>query len=634
MLRGPRFWTTLLVLLVLNWLLVPWLLPEVQDRVTVPYTFFKQQVLADNVSQITSRGDDIQGEFKQPVSDPNPPADDIRATTPLTYTKFATIKPSFEDASLLPLLEEKQVVITATPLDQPRSALLTLLLSFGPTLLLIGGFLWLSSRAARAAGGGAFGLGRSRARLYEADTETAPINFDDVAGIDEVEQELVEIVDFLKQPEKYQRLGGRIPKGVLLIGPPGTGKTLLARAVAGEAGVPFFSMSGSEFIEMVVGVGAARVRDLFAQARKAAPAIVFIDELDAIGRRRGSGNIVGGNDEREQTLNQILVEMDGFDSREAVIVLAATNRADVLDPALLRPGRFDRRVTVQPPDRAGRAEILKVHTRGVPLGADVDLNVVASETPGLVGADLRNLVNEAALLAARKGHAAVMAEDFAEAMEKIALGAERRLAMPPEERERVAYHESGHALLGLLQPESDPVRRVTVVPRGQALGVTLSVPEADRYNYNEAYLRARIVNALGGRAAEQIVYGSITTGAENDIKQVTDIARAMVTRWGMSPEVGLLALSGTDEGNFLEGGFAGGMSRPYSEETAQIIDLAVKRIIDESYQKALDLLSSNRDRLEALTRALLREDSLNEAEMRKAANLPAREEVAASVGEH
>jgi cell division protease FtsH len=382
---------------------------------------------------------------------------------------------------------------------------------------------------------------------------------------------------------------------------------------------------------MVVGVGAARVRDLFVEARKAAPAIIFVDELDAIGRRRGGGNIVGGNDEREQTLNQLLIEMDGFDSREAVIVLAATNRSDVLDPALLRPGRFDRRVTVQPPDRAGRAEILKVHTRGVPLAPDVDLSQIAGETPGLVGADLRNLVNEAALLAARKGHDAVMAEDFAEAMEKIALGAERRLVLSPDERERVAYHESGHALLGLLQPESDPVRRVTVVPRGQALGVTLSVPEADRYNYGEPYLRARIVNALGGRAAEQIIYGSVTTGAENDIKQVTELARAMVTRWGMSPEVGLLALSGSDEGNFLESGLAGGASRPYSEETAQAVDRATRRIVDESYQKALDLLTSNRARLEALTRVLLREDSLNEAEMREAADLPARAAPVAAV---
>jgi cell division protease FtsH len=625
MLRSPRFWVMLLVMLALNWLLVPLLFPEPQDRITVPYTFFKQQVAAGNVAEITSRGEDIQGQFKQPIADPNPSTatpTTLAGQPPQTYTKFATIRPAFEDPELLPLLEQHGVAITAQPLEQPRSPLLTLLLSFGPTLLLLGSFVWLSSRAASMAGGGIFGLGQSRARRYEATTDQERITFDDVAGIDEVEAELAEIVDFLKNPDKYQRLGGSIPKGVLLIGPPGTGKTLLARAVAGEANVPFFSMSGSEFIEMIVGVGAARVRDLFAQARKAAPAIIFVDELDAIGRRRGAGNIAGGHDEREQTLNQLLIEMDGFDSREAVIVLAATNRSDVLDPALLRPGRFDRRVTVQPPDRAGRAEILKVHTRGVPLAPDVDLTVIAGETPGLVGADLRNLVNEAALLAARKGHNAVMAEDFAEALEKIALGAERRLTLLPEERERVAYHESGHALLGLLQEEGDPVRRVTIVPRGQALGVTLSVPDADRYNYGEPYLRARIVNALGGRAAEQVVYDSVTTGAENDLKQVTDVARAMVTRWGMSQEVGLLALSGSEDGNFLEQGPLGNTTRPYSEETAQAIDQATKRIVDESYTKALELLRDNRSRLDALAHALLREESLDEAQIHEVTGLP------------
>ncbi len=617
-LRGPRFWLILLVMLGINWLVVPLLFPEPHDRVTVPYTFFKQQAAAGNVAKITSRGDDIQGEFKQPVVDPNLPSAE---QGPPTYTKFSTIKPAFDDATLLPLLEEKGVVITAEPLEGGRSPLLTLLLSFGPTLLLLGGFLWLSSRAASAAGGGALGLGRSRARRYDETGEQQRVTFDDVAGIDEVENELVEIVDFLKNPDKYQRLGGRIPKGVLLVGPPGTGKTLLARAVAGEAGVPFFSISGSEFIEMIVGVGAARVRDLFAQARKAAPAIVFIDELDAIGRRRGGANSIGSNDEREQTLNQILVEMDGFDAREAVIVLAATNRADVLDPALLRPGRFDRRINVLPPDRQGRREILKVHTRGVPLGADVDLNQIAVETPGLVGADLRNLVNEAALLAARKGHGAVMADDFREALEKIALGAERKLALDPEERKRVAYHEAGHALLGLLQPEGDPVRRVTVVPRGQSLGVTLSIPENDRYNYSEPYLRARIVNALGGRAAEQVVYGVVTTGAENDLKQVTDLARAMVTRFGMSEEIGLVQLSGAEQGDYLETGLVGGAARPYSEETARLVDEATRRIIDESYAKAIHLLTTNRSRLDALTEALLREDSLDEAQMRAATGL-------------
>ncbi len=616
--RAPRFWITMLVLLAINWFLVPLLLPEPRDRVTVPYTFFKQQVAASNVAEITSRGEDIQGEFTQPVADPNPQP---QGQQPQSYSKFATIRPAFEDPELLPLLESNNVEITAEPLEMPRSPLLNLLLAFGPTLLLLGGFLWLTSRAARSAGGGMLGLGKSRARRYNAQETGQRVTFADVAGIDEVEAELVEIVDFLKNPDKYQRLGGSIPKGVLLVGPPGTGKTLLARATAGEAGVPFFSMSGSEFIEMIVGVGAARVRDLFAEARKAAPAIVFVDELDAIGRRRGGANALGSNDEREQTLNQILVEMDGFDAREAVIVLAATNRADVLDPALLRPGRFDRRITVLPPDRPGRAEILEVHTRGVPLGADVDLAQIAAETPGLVGADLRNLVNEAALLAARKGHAAVMRSDFTEALEKIALGSERRLSLDPQERRRVAYHEAGHALLGLLQPEGDPVRRVTVVPRGQALGVTLSVPENDRYNYSEPYLRARIVNALGGRAAEQVVYGVVTTGAENDLQQVTNLARAMVTRFGMSPEVGLLSLGGAEEGNYLEGGIAASAPRPYSEATARAVDEGVRRIVDESYAKALNLLETNRARLNALTEALLREESLDEAQIREVTGL-------------
>jgi cell division protease FtsH len=622
-LRSPRFWITMAIIGVLYFFLIPQIFPANSDRVTISYSDFRDQVTKKNVSAITSQGDTIQGTLKQAIPNPSPAPN---SNSSQTYTKFTTQIPSFADQQALePLLIQNGVQITAEPLDSGRSALLTFLFTFGPTVLLIVGIVWLTRRAAASAGGGVFGLGRSRARRYDANTVEARITFEDVAGIDEVENELVEIVDFLKNPTKYSRLGGTMPKGVLLIGPPGTGKTLLARATAGEANVPFFSMSGSEFIEMIVGVGASRVRDLFKEAKEAAPAIIFVDELDAIGRKRGGGSIVGGNDEREQTLNQLLVEMDGFDSRQAVIVLAATNRADVLDPALLRPGRFDRRVTIQPPDRAGRAAILKVHTRGVPLAPGLDLNEIAAETPGLVGADLRNLVNEAALLAARKGRDDVSSDDFAEALEKIALGAERKLTLAPQERRRVAYHESGHALLGLLQPEGDPVRRVTVIPRGQALGVTLSVPEDDRYNYSEAYLRARIVNALGGRAAEQIVYGEITTGAENDIKQVTDLARAMVTRFGMSPEIGLIALTGNEEGNYLETGIGGTMTRPYSDTTAEMIDQATKRIIDESYAKAIALLTRERARLEALTEMLLQEESLNEDQMLAATGLSRRQ---------
>ena len=623
-LRSPRFWITMVIIGILYFFLIPQIFPTGNDRVTLSYSAFRDQVTQKNVSDITSQGETIQGTLKQAIPDPSPAAN---STSTQTYTKFTTQIPAFADPQALePLLTANGVQITAQPLDSGRNGLLTFLFTFGPTVLLIIGVIWLMRRATASAGGagGVFGLGRSRAKRYDANTVEARITFEDVAGIDEVENELVEIVDFLKNPEKYSRLGGTMPKGVLLIGSPGTGKTLLARAVAGEANVPFFSMSGSEFIEMIVGVGASRVRDMFEQAKKNAPCIIFIDEIDAVGRHRGAG-LGGGNDEREQTLNQLLVEMDGFDSRQAVIVIAATNRADVLDPALLRPGRFDRRVTVQAPDRAGRAEILKVHTRGVPLAAGLDLNEVASETPGLVGADLRNLVNEAALLAARKGRDAVIGDDFAEALEKIALGAERKLTLAPQERRRVAYHESGHALLGLLQPEGDPVRRVTIIPRGQALGVTLSVPDDDRYNYSEGYLRARIVNALGGRAAEQIVYGEITTGAENDIKQVTELARAMVTRFGMSREIGLIALTGNEEGNYLESGFGGAMTRAYSDTTAETIDRATKRIIDEAYAKAIDLLTRERARLEALTEMLLREESLNEDQMLAATGINKRQ---------
>jgi cell division protease FtsH len=412
---------------------------------------------------------------------------------------------------------------------------------------------------------------------------------------------------------------------VLLIGPPGTGKTLVARAVAGEAGVPFFSISASEFIEAIVGVGAARVRDLFAKARAAAPAIIFIDELDAIGRSRSAALRIGGSDEQEQTLNQILTEMDGFDSREGVIVLAATNRADVLDPALLRPGRFDRRVVVQAPDRRGRAAILKIHTKDVPLAPDVDLDEIAAQTAGMVGADLRNLVNEAALRAAREGEAKVREADFLDAIEKTLLGSERKLMLSQLDRERIAYHESGHAVLGLLIPGADPVRKVTIIPRGQSLGVTVQSPVDDRFNYGEDYLRGRITGALGGRAAEQLIYGVVTTGAENDLQQVTRIAHEMVVRWGMSPKVGPLNYSENPDG---AGPLA--VQRPYSEATAQLIDDEVKRIADECLQNATRLLTEHREQLEALARALLEHDSLNEAEILEVTGLPAAAAAAAA----
>ena len=532
---------------------------------------------------------------------------------PRTSKRFETRRPSFADPGLETLLEAKGVVIDAR--DESGSAWVRVLIGFGPTLLLIAAFVWISRRAAAAGGGGMFGLGRSRAKRYSE--AQAKVTFQDVAGIDEAENELVEIVDFLKNPDKYQRLGGQMPKGVLLVGAPGTGKTLLARAIAGEAGVPFFSLSASEFIEMIVGVGAARVRDLFRQAREAAPSIIFIDELDAIGRARGSGAALGGHDEREQTLNQILTEMDGFDPREGIIVLAATNRADVLDAALLRPGRFDRRVVVQLPDRVGRAAILEVHTRNVPLAPDVSLARIAAETPGLVGADLRNLVNEAALLAARKGANAVRAEDFAEALQKIMLGPVRHILLNPADRERTAYHESGHALLALLVPGSDPVHRVSIVPRGMALGATYQLPVDERTSYGEDYLRARITTALGGRAAEQLVYGVVTTGAENDLQQVTEIARRMVLRWGMSEKLGPISfVAPQDEG--LPPAFR---QQPYSEATSETIDAEVRRIVEHCYRQAEALLAEHRAALEALAKALLEAESLDEREIRKVTGL-------------
>ncbi|HKW71818.1 MAG TPA: ATP-dependent zinc metalloprotease FtsH, partial [Candidatus Dormibacteraeota bacterium] len=536
--RTWRFWIVLAILFGVNILLSNVLTSALQSpTVTISYNQFIQQVKDGNVVSVTSTGEAITGVTKSPVKD----------SSGTSSTKFQTQRPAFANDDLLGMLQSGNVTINARDPNASTPLWETLLFSFGPTILLVLGFLYLSRRAAGAGAGGILGsFGQSRARLYDA--ERPAVTFDDVAGIDEVKADLQEIVDFLKEPQKYSRLGGTAPKGVLLIGAPGTGKTLLARAVAGEAKVPFFSISGSEFVEAIVGVGAARVRDLFAKARAAAPAIIFIDEIDAIGRSRAAALRIGGNDEQEQTLNQILTEMDGFDSREGVIVLAATNRADVLDAALLRPGRFDRRIMVQAPDRRGRSAILRIHSKNVPLAPDVDLDQVASQTPGLVGADLRNLVNEAALGAARKGESAVTMADFGDAIERTLLGTERKILLTDADRERIAYHESGHALVGLLVPGADPVKKVTIIPRGQALGVTLQSPIDDRFNYGEDYLRARIIGALGGRAAEKLIYGVVSTGAENDLQQVTQIAQQMVVRWGMSPKVGPLNLSDNDGG--------------------------------------------------------------------------------------
>src|SRR4051794_15863873 len=535
---GRRWVILVLVLLAVNFWISS-LIPSGHERVRVPYTpTFVQEIKSGNVSEISSKGATVQGTFRHEVKYP------ATGDGSKTSTYFDTEVPAFANTDELSgLLQAHNVTVNAKPAEEGRSFIANLLLGFGPTLLLIGIFVWIARRAARGgAGGGMLGsFGRSRAKRIEPSQQT--VTFDDVAGIEEAKAELAEIVEFLRTPDKYLRLGGRIPRGVLLAGPPGTGKTLLARAVAGEAGVPFFSLSASEFVEAIVGVGASRVRDLFQQAKDAAPAIIFIDELDAIGRSRaGAVAGFGGSDEREQTLNQILTEMDGFDPAAGVIVLAATNRPEVLDSALLRPGRFDRRVNVQPPDTAGRRKILEVHTRSVPLADDVDLDALAATTVGMVGADLANLANEAALTAARRGHDKVRQEDFTNALERIILGSERKIMMSAKDRERTAYHESGHALVGMLTPGADPVRKVSIIPRGPALGVTLSAPEADRFSYDREYLLGRIKVALAGRVAEKLIYGEITTGAESDIEQLTQIARQMVGRWGMSDAVGPIAV--------------------------------------------------------------------------------------------
>src|ERR671910_439573 len=610
--RRPRFglsprWIVFFVALLAFNLFITSRAMEPESRVRVPYSpFFLQEVRTGNVEQITSKGTDIEGTFEK----------EVRFEDSEPTTRFRTEIPAFANTDELSrLLQANDVTINAEPLETGAPWWQTLLFGFGPTLLFIVLLLWLFRRAGNVQNAlGAFG--RSRARRYEPSGDK--VTFADVAGIEEAEDELREVVDFLRHPDKYRKLGGRIPHGVLLSGLPGTGKTLLARAVAGEADVPFFSMAASEFVEAIVGVGASRVRDLFTQAKAAAPAIVFIDELDAIGRSRTSGvaGFSGGNDEREQTLNQILTEMDGFDPAANVIVLAATNRPDVLDQALLRPGRFDRRVAVQPPDRDGREAILRVHTRGIPLGPDVDLARIAATTPGMVGADLANLVNEAALTAARRGHDVVEEADVTDALERIVLGAERQVMMSYEDRRRTAYHEGGHAIVGMLTPGADPVRKVSIIPRGLALGVTFSAPESDRFSYQQRELVARIKVSLGGRAAEELVFGEISTGAESDLEQLTGLARHMVGRWGMSDALGPVAVLPRDgAGPFLPG------NAEASPETQKLLDDEVRRIVAEAHDEVVTLLTENRARLDALASALLERETLDEDDAYAAAGV-------------
>ena len=569
--------------------------------VTLPYSTFLAQAKAGNITTVNIASSSASGDFKSPYKDPS-------GTT--TYKHFTSTLLPVEDPSLVGTLTSHNVQITGTSSATPAwLSVLSILLQALPFLFFIG-LIYFGMRAARRQQQGIFGFGQSKAKRYSE--ERPSTTFADVAGVDAAKDELREEVDFLRDPSKYLLLGARIPKGVLLVGPPGTGKTLMARAVAGEAHAPFFSISATEFVEMFVGVGASRVRDLFEKAKASAPSIVFIDEIDSIGRRRNNGGPMGGgtNDEREQTLNQLLASMDGFEPNEAVIVLAATNRPEVLDPALLRPGRFDRQVAIDPPDRKGREAILKIHTRKIPLAPDVRLGPVAQATPGMSGADLANLANEAALTAARNGRASVAASDFDAALDRITLGALGEALMNEDERRTAAYHESGHALVAHLLPNTDPIRRVTIIPRGRSLGVTQFLPTDDRRNYRRDYLLNRMAVGLGGRAAEEIACDDITSGAQSDLQVVTRVARAMVTQLGMAAEMGPEAFASGD-GGLDANPFASWEPKEYSDETAQRIDAAVHRLIDEAHQQAHALLSAHRDELDALSRALLREESLN-----------------------
>ena len=572
------------------------------QAVSVPYSQFKEQVQDGEVAEVVIRGENLRGTYEQ--------ATDVEAPD---SRSFRTILPSsVQDPELMRLLEENGVTVRAEPTGGPWWA--EALISILPWILIIALIVWATKRMQERMGsmgqGGLFGFGKSKAKRFrEGETQ---VTFADVAGLENAKKDLQEVIGYLKDPEKYRAIGAKVPRGMLLMGPPGTGKTLLARAVAGEAGVPFYSISASEFIEMFVGVGAARVRDMFESAKKEEPAVIFIDELDSVGRSRGTG-LGGGHDEREQTLNQILAEMDGFEPHEAVVVLAATNRPDVLDPALLRPGRFDRKVEMDMPRREARQEILKVHTRKVPLAEDVDLETVAKRTVGFSGADIENLVNEAALLAARNDKKVVDMGAFDMARDKIILGAEREGLLSDEEKEVVAYHESGHALMAWLLPEADPLEKVTIIPRGRVLGATEQMPEEDRHNLKRNYLLDRIGVMLGGRCAERTFFDDITSGAENDLKQATQLAQRMVAQWGMSERFGAVAYRKGEEAVFLGREMA--QEKDYSEKTAELIDEEVKRIVAEQEDRALELMKEHRDKLERLARALLEKENVEREEI-------------------
>jgi cell division protease FtsH len=559
----------------------------------ITYSEFLHAVDEGKVAEVTLAGNRIQGKMRDGSS------------------AFSTYAP--QDPTLVERLQKKEVNFRARPSDEDVPSIMSMLLSWFPMLLLIAVWIFFM-RQMQSGSGRAMGFGKSKAKLL---TERhGRVTFEDVAGVDEAKDDLQEIVEFLRDPQKFQRLGGRIPRGALLVGPPGTGKTLLARAIAGEANVPFFTISGSDFVEMFVGVGASRVRDMFEQAKKNAPCIIFIDEIDAVGRHRGAG-LGGGNDEREQTLNQLLVEMDGFEANEGIILIAATNRPDVLDPALLRPGRFDRQIMVPNPDVSGREKILRVHMRKVPVAPDVDPKVIARGTPGFSGADLANLVNEAALLAARRNKRLVTQNEFEDAKDKVMMGAERRsMAMTEEEKLATAYHEAGHALVSLKVPGGDPLHKVTIIPRGRALGVTMNLPERDKLSYSKQWCEARIAMAFGGRIAEQLIYGKdhLNTGASSDLQQATELARSMVTEWGMSEKLGPLRYNENQQEVFL--GHSVTQRQNMSEDTAKLIDEEIRRIVTAGEAKAREVLAAHRTELEAITQALMEFETVNGEEVK------------------
>ncbi len=594
--KTASFWVLVILIPIL---IIQVLSPKRDQQVELSFTQFSEQLQGENVQDATViDGKRVEGKLRTPVTVDGHKSRD-----------FWTLLPIKDSEQILSLLEAKNVNITAA---EPRQNWWGYLLGALPWILIFGFWIFMF-RQMQGGGSKAFQFGKSKARLLTGDTPK--VTFADVAGCDEAKEELKEVIDFLKDPQKFSRLGGRLPKGVLLVGPPGTGKTLLARAVAGEAGRPFFSMSGSDFVEMFVGVGASRVRDLFEQGKAHAPCIIFIDEIDAVGRHRGAG-LGGGHDEREQTLNQLLVEMDGFESNDGVILLAATNRPDVLDPALLRPGRFDRQVVVDAPDVRGREGILRVHLRKIPLAGDVDVKSLAKGTPGLSGADLANLVNEAALLAARRDQDKVYNEDLEDAKDKVMLGTERKsMVLSEAERKLTAYHEAGHAVVAIRIPGLDPVHKITIVPRGRALGVTASLPEEDRHSYSKDYMIARLVMLFGGRAAEELIFGpeKITTGAGNDIERATGMARRMVTSFGMSELIGPMAVGDAEQEVFLGRELV--QRREISERVAEDVDREVKRLIDEAYDRAIAALKSNRDLLDTLASALLERETLDREEV-------------------